>query len=76
MMYRPGDPLPEGDVTFKIIRFYFRSDRTRTIKKGLTLEQAQAHCASHETSSRTCTSAAGRARTRRCGAWFDGYAPE
>lgn len=29
--------------TYKIVRMYFNGGR-RTIKKGLTLEQAQAHC--------------------------------
>ena len=41
---------------YKIVRQY-QSDhtRSRTIKSGLTLEQAQAHCSDPETSSSTCT---------------------
>ena len=59
---------------YKIIRFYFnRPGYKRTIKTGLTLEQAQAHCNDPETSSSTCTSAEGKRRTRRMGEWFDGY---
>lgn len=59
---------------YKITRSYFnRPGVHRTIKTGLTLEEAQAHCGDKETSSRTCTSAAGKARTRRNGPWFDGY---
>lgn len=59
---------------YKIVRSYFnRNIPKRTIKTGLTLEQAQAHCSDPETSSRTCKGKVGRARTRKLGAWFDGY---
>lgn len=59
---------------YKIVRMY-RDDqfKNRTIARGLTLEQAQAHCRDPETSSRTATSAAARRRTRERGPWFDGY---
>jgi hypothetical protein len=57
---------------YKIIRMYFRGGR-REIARGLTLEQAQAHCTDPETSSSTCTKAAGKRRTRLRGPWFDGY---
>jgi len=61
-------------MSFKIVRFYQSAQiRRRTIARGLTLEQAQAHCSHPDTSSTTCTSAVGRARTRRMGPWFDGY---
>ena len=60
---------------YKIIRMYFDSGiPTRTIKTGLTLEEAQAHCSNPETSSRTCKKWTNRKRTERLGAWFDGYA--
>ncbi len=57
---------------YKIVRYFYRPDRRRrTIKAGLCLEQAQAHCSDPQTSSRT---AKGKdAYTRRVGAWFDGY---
>jgi hypothetical protein len=59
---------------YRIIRFYRDAyPRRRTIDTGLTLAQAQAHCKDPETSSSTATSKTGRARTRRLGAWFDGY---
>ena len=61
--------------TYKIIRFYFRGDK-RVVKRGLTLEEAQAHCGSPETSSSTCMSFAGKKRTRERGPWFDGYTKE
>lgn len=60
---------------YKIIRMYQQGGR-RTINTGLTLEQAQEHCGDPETSSSTCTKAAGKARTRRMGPWFDGYEQE
>jgi hypothetical protein len=60
--------------TYRIVRCYMMDGRRfRTIRRGLTLEQAQAHCRSPETSSKTATSAAARRRTKACGPWFDGY---
>lgn len=65
-------------MTYKIIRFFFDSDRfpKRTIKTGLTLEEAQAHCNDPETSSATAKSAKARRLTSQRGAWFDGYEKE
>ncbi len=57
---------------YKIIRFY-RDNGKRVVKRNLTLAEAQAHCRDKETSSSTCTSYAGRKRTRLHGPWFDGY---
>lgn len=63
--------------TYKIVRMYFNKDiPKRTIDTRLTLEEAQAHCRDPETSSRTCTKAAGVRRTRKLGHWFDGYTKE
>lgn len=62
---------------YKIRRVYFgRPHSARTIKTGLTLEQAQAHCNDPETSSSTCTTAKARRITRRNGSWFDGWTEE
>lgn len=68
---------------YKIVRLYQRpivntyrgggGYTRRTIKSGLTLEQAQAHCSDPETSSSTATSAKARKRTRERGPWFDSY---
>ena len=49
-------------MTYKIIRFYKNHNRNRVIKRGLTLEEAQAHCRDP--------------KTRKEGEWFDGYAKE
>ena len=61
---------------YKVQRLYRDSHKRRTIAEGLTLEQAQAHCSDPETSSSTCTTASGKARTRRSGPWFDSYTEE
>lgn len=59
---------------YNIVRFYRDAGiNRRTIRTGLTLEEARAHCNDPETSSRTCASAVGRRRTREIGDWFDGY---
>lgn len=61
-------------MSYKIVRMYFNDEiPSRTIKRGLTLEEAQAHCSSDESSSKTATSRAGRERTRKYGPWFDGF---
>ena len=46
--------------TYKIIRFRFEG-KSRTIKKGLTLEEAQEHCQRDDT---------------KGDGWFDGYAEQ
>jgi hypothetical protein len=64
-------------ATYKIVRGYFDSNiPKRTIRTGLSLEEAQEHCSDPETSSSTCTKAEGKARTRKYGAWFDRYTEE
>jgi len=62
-------------TTYKIVRHYFNNGN-RVIERGLTLEEAQAHCRDPETSSSTATTAKARARTKRYGKWFDGYDEE
>jgi hypothetical protein len=57
---------------YRIVRHYYRGGH-RTIRKGLTLAEAQAHCQDPETSSKTATSARVKRYTARVGAWFDGY---
>lgn len=62
--------------TYKIVRMYFNEHPRRTIKRGLTLEEAQEHCRDPETSSRTCTKSRNLLRTQLMGPWFDGYEEE
>jgi hypothetical protein len=57
---------------YKIVRMYFKGGN-RTIKKGLTLEEAQAHCRDPETSSSTCKKPVNVRRTKLKGPWFDGW---
>ena len=52
---------PHQTMTYKILRFHV-TKATRVIYRGLTLEEAQAHC--HNP------------KTRRDGVWFDGYEAE
>ena len=75
--YRDND-IASGydDLRFGGRRGRRNAAKWRTIKRGLTLAQAQAHCKDPETSSRTCTDAAGLLRTRERGPWFDGYTAE
>lgn len=61
--------------TYKIVRMYQLAGK-RVVSRGLTLEQAQAHCRDKETSSRTALSSAAIRRTARKGPWFDGYEKE
>ena len=59
---------------YRVIRSYFqRPGYRRTIIDRCTLKEAQAHCHDPETSSTTCTNAAGKRRTKKLGPWFDGY---
>lgn len=59
--------------SYKIVRRYLNK-RPRTIMRGLTLEEAKAHCKDPQTS---YTTARGKnAYSRRVGPWFDGYEKE
>lgn len=63
--------------TYRIVRFYEDNNRAReVITRGLTLEQAKAHCQDPETSSTTATSEAAQERTANFGRWFDGFEKE
>ena len=66
-------------MRYKIVRFFFKEDvglAARTVRRGLTLEEAQRWCKDPETSSRTAQSAKAKRRTREYGPWFDGYTEE
>lgn len=62
---------------YKIIRSFRDQDGiSPMVRRGLTLEQAQAHCKDPETHSATCTTDVGRALTESAGPWFDCYEEE
>jgi hypothetical protein len=61
--------------SYKIVRFFQKHPR-RTVKRGLTLAEAQAHCQDPETSSVTCKKPENKRRTKKFGPWFDGYEME
>ncbi len=63
-------------MTCKIVRHYQRTYQHRTIRRGLTLEEAYDHCRDPETSSTTCCLATSVRRTRKRGPWFDSYSEE
>jgi len=60
---------------YKIVRQFKAREwnRTRVIRTGLTLEQAQAWCRDPETSSSTCKGWHKRKYSEVVGPWFDGY---
>lgn len=61
-------------MKYKITRFYFEPNiKAKTIKRGLTLKEAQKHCRDPETSSKTCKKPTNKRRTALYGDWFDGY---
>ena len=64
-------------MTYRIVRLYKDADiRRRVIARGLTLDEARAHCSDPETSSSTATTPEAKARTAKLGPWFDGYESE
>jgi len=61
---------------YKIVRMFFEGYPDKTIKRGLTLEEARAWCRDPETSSSTCKSKKARAIFAKYGEWFDGFAED
>jgi len=61
--------------TFKIVRTYFSGGK-KTIRTGLTRDEAEEHCGDSETSSTTCHEPANVAHTKKHGKWFDGFETE
>lgn len=61
-------------MSYSIIRHYCNAGiKKRIIAVGLTLEEGQAHCKDPNSSYKTAISKTAKARTRKLGAWFDGY---
>jgi outer membrane protein assembly factor BamE (lipoprotein component of BamABCDE complex) len=67
----------DAPVTYKIVRHYQSDEHdNETITRGLTLEEAQAHCQDPEHSSSTATGVEALMVTDTYGTWFDGYTHE
>lgn len=65
------------EPTYCIRRFYFNFQHpTRTLKRGLTLEEAKEYCADPETSSQRCSEEENVKHTHEFGPWFDGFEKE
>ena len=68
---------PAASTTYKVVRFFQDDDvEKETVLRGLTMDEAQAHCKDPESSSRTATSPEALMRTEEFGAWFDGWSEE
>lgn len=65
-------------MSYKIVRFYRDNDKRNgeVVKRGLTREEAVAHCQDPETHSKECTTKEGIERTKKYGPWFDGFQEE
>ena len=60
-------------IRYKTVRYFFEGYPDKIIKRGLTLEEAQAWCKDPETSSSTAKGKAAHKISQKYGEWFDGY---
>ena len=65
-----------AEKKFKIVRNFFEGYPDKTIKRGLTEEEARAWCNDPETSSSTAKGEAAHKILRKYGEWYDGYAED
>ena len=64
-------------TTYRTVRLFFDENKSaETLQTELTLEEAQEASRDPEGSSSTCTTKAGRDRTKYYGMWFEGYEEE
>lgn len=69
--------LASDEDTYEIIRHYKNdSSKNKTMKKGLTRQEAQEWCKDPETSSRTAEEPENVKHTEENGEWFDGFEKE
>lgn len=62
------------ETLYRVVRrFEDEKKKSRVVKRDLTLQEAQQHCASKETSSATAQQSRMRRYTQRNGGWFDSY---
>ena len=60
-------------IRYKTVRYFFEGHPDKVIKRGLTLEEAQAWCKDPETSSSTAKGEAAHKILQKYGEWYDGY---
>jgi len=54
-----------------IVRCFSMTGKERTIKKGLTIEEAKTYIRNPESTSSFCKNKAGILRTKNLGSWYD-----
>lgn len=64
--------------TYKLFRFFVLDigPKRRTLRRGLTLREAQRHCQNPESSSLTCKLPRNVKRTKERGPWIDMFTKE
>ena len=65
--------------TYKLFRFFVLDStgpKKRTLRRGLTLREAQRHCQNPESSSLTCKLSRNVKRTKERGPWIDMFTKE
>ena len=63
-------------MTYKVQRIYMNDHPKVLIESGLSLFEAQAHCANPETSSSKARGIKAFKHTEKFGPWFDSYDKE
>lgn len=66
----------DSEQKYKIVRMFFEGYPNKIVKRGLTLEEAQAWCRDPETSSSTAKGKKAQRLLEKYGEWFDGYAED
>lgn len=66
----------DEDATYRIVRMYKEGHPPKTMKEGLSLEEAKEWCRDPETSSRKCEEPENVKHTEEMGDWFDGFEAE
>jgi hypothetical protein len=61
---------------YKIVRIFYEGYPDKTIKRGLSLEEARSWCSDPETSSSTAKSKKAQAIFAKYGEWYDGFAED
>jgi hypothetical protein len=63
-------------MTYATVLFFLDDYPAEVLETDLSLEEAQTIANDPENSSKSCTTASGRKRTKEKGAWFIGYRRE